>query len=271
MGMALGGGWLYVGGVCFKSTSFPGDNTAAMGGHHSTQSSTESSSIMTNATLNVAQNCLSYVDGTQVIGIYGSGNVFRGNIQSSQLSVDMRCVDAMGQQGSFSDQLTSSIEQELADQEVALTQWLDSSSDTQKSAITQRIVEGITFTDVENCLASVDGTQLFVVDGSNNVIVDNLQEQTQNLATQCLLSGGQAANVVNDVTNTTNQHSTYDSENPFAFITDAIQSVFQSGAVLAVVLLIAVVLFAVVYKLATRRGKKSPTAVAPDAPVAPTS
>jgi len=224
-----------------------------MGGHQSTQTVKVSTNVVTNATLNVTQNCLSYMDGTQVISIHGHGIIFKGNIQRSQLSVDMKCVDQMSQKGEFENRLADSIAQELKDQEQALTEWMDPSGDDQGTDITQNVTTNITFNDVQNCLASLNGTQLFIVSGSDDVIVDNMQEQTMTLAQQCLMSGGQATDVVNNVTNTVNQHTNYDSESPFAFITDAVEAVLKSTMAIAAVVFVAIVILVLVFEVGTRR------------------
>lgn len=226
-----------------------------MGGHHSTQSANDTEDVVTTATFNATQNCLSYMDGTQVIAISGSGNIFEGNIQESELSVDMKCVDQMSQQGDFQNQLEASISQTLQDQEIALTEWMDPGGDSQESSIVQNVTNNITFDDVQNCLASLNGTQLFVVSGSNNVVVDNLQTQTMALAQECLMSGGQAADVVNDVTSNINQHSHYDSESPFAFITDAIEAMLKSAMAIAAVVFVVIIVLVLAFEIGTRRKK----------------
>jgi hypothetical protein len=223
-----------------------------MGGHHTKQSVKLSSDVVTNGTLNVTQNCIAFMDGTQVISIYGSGIIFKGNIQRSQIGVNMECVDHMGQQGGFENKLVDSVTQKLRDQEQALTEWLDPGGSNQRSDVSQKVSTNITFNNVQNCLARLNGTQLFVVTGSNDVVVDNLQEQTLNLAQQCLLSGGQVVDVVNDVTNTVNQHSVYDSQNPLAFITDAFDAVLKSSMALAAVVFIALIILVSVFKIGTR-------------------
>ncbi len=233
-----------------------------MGGHHSTQTSKMTTNIITNATLNATQNCLSYMDGTQIISIHGSGIIFKGNIQESQLSVDMKCVDNINQKGDFENKIIDHLTQELKDQEVALTQWLDSSGDDQHSDITTNVVTNITFNDVQNCLASLNGTQMFIVSGNNDVVVDNMQKQTLSLAQQCLMSGGQATEVVNDVTNTLNQHSSYVAQNPFAFITDAITAILKSAMATAAVIFIAIVILVLVFKIGTQRKSGTPVIVA---------
>ena len=239
-----------------------------MGGHHSKQTVGVSTDLVTNASLNVAQDCLAFMDGTQVISIYGSGIIFKGNIQRATLSVDSKCVSQMGQQGEFENKLTDSITQTLKDQEIAMTQWMDPSGDNQTTDIVQNVTTNITFNDVQNCIDSLQGTQLFIVRGNNDVIVDNMQEQTMNLASTCMMSGGQTVDVVNDVTNTVNQHSTYTSKNPFAFITDAIEAAVMSAAAIAAVVFIAIVILVLVFEIGS---KGHQNAAVPEVLVPPSS
>lgn len=228
-----------------------------MGGHISRQSLGVSTNVVTKAALDVTQSCLAFMDGTQVISIYGSGNIFRGNIQRSTLSVDSKCMSQMSQQGEFENSLENSITQAMKDQEVAMTQWISPGKNDQMATIAQDVTTKVTFTDVQNCVSSLQGTQLFIVSGNDNVVVDNMQDQTLSLAASCLMSGGQVTGVTNDITNTVNQHSTYDSENPFAFITDAIEAVFGSAAAMAALVFIAIVVLVFVYEVRKRKHRKA--------------
>jgi hypothetical protein len=240
-----------------------------MGGHQSTQSVSVSTDLVTNAALNVTQNCLTFMDGTQVISVFGSGNVVEGNIQRMSLSVDSKCLSEMSQQGQFENKIADSVAQSLKDQEIAFSQWMDGSKDDQSSAIAENVTTNITFNDVQNCVASLQGTQLVIVSGSNNVVVDNVQEQTMSLASSCMMRGSQATDVVNDVTNTTNQHSTYESKNPFAFITDAIEATMKSAIAIAAVVFIAIVIIVLVFEIGVK-GHHSKKPALPPVMVAPT-
>jgi hypothetical protein len=62
---------------------------------------------------------------------------------------------------------------------------------------------------------------------------------------------------VNDVTNTVNQHSTYDSNNPFAFITDAIEAAIKTAMVIAAVVFIAIVILVLVFEIGTKGHHKA--------------
>jgi type IV secretory pathway VirB6-like protein len=108
-----------------------------------------------------------------------------------------------------------------------------------------------------------------MVKGSGNVVSDNLQEQSSQLVSNCLMSGSETAKSVNDVTNTINQHSTYKSDNPFAFITDAIEGVFRSAFAVAAVVFIAVVILVLVFEVGGRKKKSKETGAAPAVIIAP--
>jgi hypothetical protein len=117
-------------------------------------------------------------------------------------------------------------------------------------------------------MASLNGTQLFIVSGTDDVVVDNMQDQTMALAQQCLMSGGQTTDVVNKSTNTVNQHSTYISKNPLAFITDAIEAALKSAMMIAAVVFIAIVILVLVFEIGTRGHKHKE---APEILVAPSA
>ena len=223
-----------------------------MGGHHSKQTSNVTSDLITNAVLGVTQNCLAFMDGKQVISVYGSGNVFEGNIQRSQLSVNTKCVDKINQSGEFKNKLKNSISQKLKDEELALTEWLDPSGDSQGSDITQNITTNISFKNAQKCLTGLDGSQLFVVHGTNNIVVDNMQDQTLDLTNECIMDGSQAAETSNSVTNTVNQHSVYESKSPLAFITDAIAASIKSVIAIIAIVFVVIVIMALVFETGTK-------------------
>jgi uncharacterized membrane protein len=64
--------------------------------------------------------------------------------------------------------------------------------------------------------------------------------------------------MTNDISDIVNQHSTYDSENPFAFITDAIEAVMKSAMVFLAVIFIIIVCLVAIF-MALHQKKKAPT------------
>lgn len=209
------------------------------------QTISATSSLVTDASLDVTQKCLAFMDETQVISVMGSGNVFSGNIQEADLSVDMKCVSSFEQADEFSNKLADNIQQELEQTSIAMTQWMDPTGHNQSSDIVQNVSTNVRLADVQTCLAKESGTQLFVTQGNNNLFANNAQRQTMNLVSQCMASGGQVASVVNEVTNTMNQHAVVTAQNPLAFISDALSALVESlggMVILAFVVFIAVIL-----------------------------
>jgi hypothetical protein len=221
-----------------------------MGGHHSRQSVSASENVVAKATMNVAQDCISYVAGSQTMDVEGSGNVFSGNVQRSSLVVDSKCMSNLSQSATFQDKLAAQVKQELRDQQVALTGWLNPGSDTQVSDIAQSVSTAVTYNDAQKCLNRLSGRQILTVKGDDNEVTNNLQSQTLSLVSDCMMAGSQAAAAVNSMTNSVNQHSTYVSKNPLAFIPDAIEATIKSVAAMAALVFIALIILVIVAKIA---------------------
>lgn len=219
-----------------------------MGGHHSSQTMSATTDLVTNASLDIAQGCLSYASGSQTMSIQGSGNVFEGNVQKANIVVKTDCFDRATQDGKFKLHLTDSISQSLKDQEQGLTEWLDPSGDDQTSSITESVTTNITLENVQNCVTNLNGSQVFVVPGDHNIVIDNMQDQSMTMASHCLMKNGQTTKAVYDVTNIFNQHSDFKEKSPFAFITDAIEALAKSALAIAAVVFIAIVILVLVFE-----------------------
>jgi hypothetical protein len=230
-----------------------------MGGHHSRQSAVESSQLITKASVSATESCISVTSDSQSISVGGSGDTVSGNVQKSTISVSSSCMAKIKQSGDFSSKLSDAISQQLSDHEVALTQWLSPGGDDQKSAILDTITTNVTFSDVETCVNKLTGSQAINVSGDDDTVTDNIQDQSLTEVADCLLGGSQSSSTVNDVTNTTNQHSKYVSENPFAFVTDAIDDATKSVAAIIAIMFIVIIILVLMYKVIKHAGKKSAT------------
>lgn len=228
------------------------------GGHKTKQSINTTSDTVTNAAFNSVQKCYKAADGTQIFNITGSNDIVTGNTQKLNLVVDVNeCASDVNQDGKFKDTISNKIAQSLKDQEVALTQGLDNSKDIQNTKLLNKVRTNLTFNDVQNCNAKLDGTQIFNVAGNNDIVENNAQEQTLDLFANCMKQSGQTADVIHDITNTINQHSTYTSKNPFAFITDAIKEALKSAMIIAAVVFIAIIAFVFIYEVSGKKDKSS--------------
>ncbi len=199
-----------------------------MGGHQSKQTVLQSTQLLSNIVQKTAQNCFGTTTGDNELNISGSDDNVSDIKQNITLSVKTSCSDLSSQSSTFNTNLQTSIQQTLKDQEVALTQWMDNSNDSQYSSIAQKIQTNVTNDVVQNCINTLDGKNVINITGSGDTVKDATQNIQLSLIAKFLLQNGQTNDVINSITNTTNQHSTYTSKNPLAFITDSIESVSKS-------------------------------------------
>jgi hypothetical protein len=231
-----------------------------MGGHESKQSVSIMTNVVGSAVQNVTQSCISYVNSDNVIAVDGNGNFVGGVTQTMSISVDSNCSADITQDAQFQNKLQNNISQLLKDQEIALTQWMDSSKDESNAAINQSISTNVTSNTVQTCLNIINSHNILNVSGNNNVVKDIIQSNTVSLISQCLLSQGQTSSAVNDITNTVNQHSEYTSKNPLAFITDAIEAMMKSAMVVIAVIFIVLICFVALFMILRHGKKKAPPA-----------
>src|SRR5512147_1253671 len=98
-----------------------------MGGHHSKQSIHVSTNVAANIVQDTAQNCINVAYGGNTITINGDYNVVSGVNQTVSISINSSCSTFASQDSTFNSDLQNSLSQVLADQEVALTEWMDNS------------------------------------------------------------------------------------------------------------------------------------------------
>jgi len=236
-----------------------------MGGHQSIQSVDVSSTIVTDQTLDVTQDCTATMAGSQVMTVSGNNNVFTDNRQDMTMSVDMRCVDSMDQSAKFSSKINDNIKQYAENTDIAGLGWLDAGKDTAEANIVNNVTTNVTFDDTQNCMTALNGQQIMSVQGSGNVFSKNVQDQSYDMTKSCLMSGGQYSKVVNNFSDIVNQHSVYAAENFFAFIPDAIEATIVDSAAIAAIALIVIVILVLAFKALTSRkarakkkGKEAP-------------
>ena len=236
--------------------------SALMGGHQSRQSVNISTSVVSNIVQESTLSCLTYMNGANVINIVGDDNVVIDATQTVSITVKSDCVSDASQKTDLQTNLNASITQTLKDQEVAMTQWMDHSSDDNEASLTQSVTSNVTLKTAVTCLNNLSGKNILNVEGNANVVKRSLQTNTLNLISQCLLSQGQVTNAITDITDTLNQHNDYTSENPFAFITDAIEAIAKSAMMLIAVIFILLICFVVVFE-SLHQKKKTPLPIGP--------
>lgn len=213
------------------------------GGHSSKQIVTATTDSLANAVQTTAQDCINVEYGNNTIAIDGNYNNIQNVSQKLSITLNPTCSTMTASDNSFQTNLSNALSQNMSDQEVAMSQWLDNSKDTQSTNIEQTVSTNITQNTVQKCLNNLTTMNNFYLTGDGNVIKNQVQDSTLNMISQCLLNGQQSTQAISDITNTINQHSTYDSKSPFSFLTDAIEGSIQSIATIAAIIFIVFICF----------------------------
>jgi len=227
-----------------------------MGGHHSKQSMKATSSIVTKVSSEQTQNCIQVADGTNLLNVYGNANVVTHITQDMTFEIKADCVNQMVESNKFEADLQNQIQQQLKSQDIAMTSWLSAGSDNQSAEIDNSVTTLISTKVIQNCLTSLTGRNVINIQGSNNVVSDVVQQQSQSALTSCIQGTKESNSTIANITNVANQALSHIDKNPFAFITDAIKAVVTSIAVLIGVVVVAVVMMVIVGKTLSLSKKK---------------
>lgn len=225
-----------------------------MGGHSSSMSANMATNVVSTGIYSVSQNCLVDANSSQQIIIQGNGNIINNTTQIMDIQINAKCYSDVKNNSTLQSTVDNTIAQTLKDQEVAMTQWLDNSGDDVSTSISTNVTDSITISNTQNCVENLAGSQLLMIQGNSNVASNTLQKNVMTGLLSCVQNDANTSSFVQDTTNTINQHSDYESENPFAFITDAIQSMFKSALVLAAVVFI--IIMAMVFLFMVLHHKK---------------
>ncbi len=233
-----------------------------MGGHHSSQKVNITSKMLTKATYNSTQNCITVAQGSNVFSLYGDNNVVENVDQTTTLSVNSQCSQKLSQDQDFQSKLASKVVESLKTQEVAMMSWMTPGKSTQESNVNNAVETNITTNLVQNCLTQLSGTNIFSLVGSGNVVRGVVQSMTESKFGDCLGSSSQVVKTASDVTNAVNQTMSDLQKNPLAFLTDAFQSVVSNIVLFGGIAVVAMVLI-VVIAIALHKRKKRPAPPAP--------
>lgn len=215
-------------------------------GHQSKVTASMATDITTNVMMRSAQNCVSVASGTNSISIDGDYNNLTDVAQGLSLSVDTSCPSLNVQDSDFQATIRNATAQAIEDKTIALTQFLDNSSATIDTKITNSLSTNVTKEDVKNCLSNLNGINNIAVRGDGNVLAHVAQTMSINAVSPCVAQNTQTAKSVVDITNTANQHEKYTSENPFSFIGDALNALAKSFMAIAAVIFIILIGFVVI-------------------------
>ncbi len=226
------------------------------GGHQTVQSLSETTSVVSQAIQQTTSSCTSAQWANNIINVSGNNDDVKGDVQSVTVTVNASCAAAALDQANFQNTVTQSAGQSSSDAEIALTQWLDNSKDSQTGTIASSVLNTFTQTAVSSCMASSTSNNVLNVSGSGDSLEGVTQSAMSNVAASCLLQVGQTAEALSTVTDALNQQATYTSANPLSFISDALNAigkdVMVAVAVAFIVLICGFFLFMWMGKLPAR-------------------
>lgn len=191
-----------------------------MGGSTSRVSSASVLGSYAGAVLDQAQSCVSTAVGSNEVDVGGDGNTVGGVNQSLSLTVDIDCVARATQNRAFGNRVADSTVQRLADQGVALTQWMDAGVHDQSSDVRSNVSTSVHSDVAQHCLDSLSGSNVLRVEGRDNTVEGVTQDQTLRLVGSCLESTNSVLRSSSDTTNAVNQYQHDTNTNPLSFITD---------------------------------------------------
>lgn len=227
-----------------------------MGGNQSSQSLSASLSIVTNATMDQVQSCITVSDSTNAVNITGSQNTVQGVRQNMSLVIKADCVSKLTQQNDFDSKLSDTISSKLAAQHISLLSWMSPGSESSADSINNTIKTNITTKLVQNCVTNISGTNVINVRGAGNIVRDVVQTQAISSLSSCMQGTNQSMKAVTDMSNLTNQSVTTTSKNPFAFITDGITAASEDIAATVGGIVVLIVLIVVAAEYMKHRDRK---------------
>lgn len=220
-----------------------------MGGGHSSRMSVDvTTRILATVVQKTTQECIIASSGTNILNLGGSYNTIDGLTQTISFKVDPTCSAFTEQKSKFQSEIMTGLQQGLKDEEVALTQWLDNSSDDQSASIRNEVEGNFRQDTAQSCVNTLTALNVLNVGGNHNTARNVAQATSISAITTCLLGNAQTSDMIANVTNTVNQQSEYTSKNPMAFLTDALTAMFKSVAVVAAILFIVIISFVLIYK-----------------------
>lgn len=238
-----------------------------MGGHSSSLSVKMTTNMVSDGLYSTTQNCLVYANSDQKIVVNGNGNIVQGNTQQTSVQVDQDCYQKSVTDVSLQQAVNSQIIQSLKDQQVAMTQWLDSGKDDVSTTVSTNVTSKISVTSTQNCIANLSSSQAIIVQGNENIVSGNVQKSARTAMLDCVQGTQQTSSVTQDTTNSVNQHGEYQSENPFAFITDAITACFKSALIFAAVAFIIIVALVFVFMIFHHKKPAAPEIIVVSRPL----
>ena len=224
-----------------------------MGGHQSKQTVDDTLDISaTSITSNIITDHVT-VKSQNTINVDGSSNYIDDVNQTLNVTITAEAWSNFNNKSAIQDDIINNIAQKIEDKGVATTQFLDKSKTDITARIHTHVETDITMKNLTECTNNYSNGNTINISGSNNFFKDIKQNATVAIIAKCSMESNSVQDFATTVTTAMNQYSSSVSENPFAFITDTIQTIAKSGMMLIAVIFIVLICFVLLIKLLHKR------------------
>ena len=224
-----------------------------MGGHQTKQTVTQISNTVSKAVFDQLQKCASDVSSYNHILINNAHNAEIDVTQHNVIHVTKKCVQDQLSNSQFTAKLSDAVGQSLTDKQIALTGFLDASHNNIKSHINNNVTQTTVHKAIQDCTMNLVNRNDVDLKGIYGGVIRIDQSNDTTMLSNCFQTSKNVADMSTNISNAVNQTAKTISKNPFAFITDAISSIMSKGIYIGALLIIAIVVFVVLYKVFRRR------------------
>jgi len=215
----------------------------------------ETTSIVNKYMTSFTGKCSVSSNNTNDISISGNGNYISGANLLNNLKETVGCNSYDPQSATFNNSINSALTDSVAATTQDFSQFLDPSGTSAKTAISQNLVNNISQSEIFNCAVNSNSLNLITVFGDSNVVTHIDETNTDLIALQCAIQGGQSANGVDGVVSSISQSASYTSEGIIQPIVDGIQALFQDGIIALLLFIVICVCVILLYKYSTKKYK----------------
>jgi hypothetical protein len=240
-----------------------------MGGGGSKQETNTNvvSSIVSESIAKTMQTCVSVSNINQGYIIIGNGNTFNNNVKKMAVTLNMKCMQDSSQITEIQNKIIDNIKQQAQQTNTSLANALNSLVGEKNRQETLTQIEQTVRNRIDNSVIQEIGTYInasntTVFKGDNNTFSNNREELTLTSVSQAIQTVLMNNGIFNELDNKLDQGSKQETKNGLAeiidalgkivtsvtdSITSAISSMYTSGIMVFIVLIIAVTIVAIVF------------------------
>ena len=220
-----------------------------MGGHQSKQTVDDTLDISTSSTANNSNINAITVSSSNTGIISGDSNIVSGVTQTVEVTITADVWSNVKSDTDLQTSVSQSMQQKIEDKSVAMTQFLDKSKTDISNIVNNHVTQDVTVNNITKCTNAFNQSNTLIISGSNNYVKNYHQAVVATILADCSMDSASTQQFGTTMTTALNQYSSSVSENPFAFITDTIQTIAKSGMMLIAVIFIALICFVLLFKL----------------------